>query len=351
MKPIDRRTLCVRAAGQALAWPLLAQGLGARAQTVKAGKAETVTISVVGPGHLLLLPITLAARIGADHAEGLRLQINYVGGGPMAYRDMLIGNADFGAAGMPALAVQRLAGKPVMAVMPITHVPAYTLVVSQRLRSRVKTVADLKGLVIGVKGYVPGGRASSQLMAEYILRKAGVNPGRSNFVAVNLAYENQYAALASGTVDALMSDEPFASRLVEARVAYVLEDYHDLAETRRRLGGLFLNGVVGCSEELIARRPDLVDRLVKSLRQTLIWIGQHSARAIVEQMAPASEVERVALLKVLTKRKNIYSPEGRFSEEQLDAVERFMRATEDTPQGRAFRVRDMINTTWAGRMP
>lgn len=351
MNSIDRRTLCVRAAGQALAWPLLAQGPGARAQTVKTVKAEPVTLSVVGPGHLLLLPVTLAARIGADQAEGLKFQINYVGGGPMAYRDMLIGNADFGAAGMPALADQRLAGRPVVAVMPITHVPAYTLVASQRLRDRVKTVADLKGLVIGVKGYVPGGRASSQLMAEYVLRRAGVNPGRVNFVAVSLAYENQHAALASGTVDAMMSDEPFASRLVESRVAYVLEDYHDLAETRKRLGGLFLNGVVACSEELLARRPALVDRLVKSLRQTLVWIDKHSAREIVEQMAPASEVERVALLKVLTKRKNIYSPEGRFSDEQLDAVERFMQTTEDTPRGRAFRVRDMVNTTWAGRMP
>ena len=348
MSASARRALLAQAARQALAWPLLFHGLGARAQSAR---LETVTLSAVGPGHLLLLPITLAVKIGADQAEGLKLQINYVGGGPMAYRDMLIGNADFGAAGMPALAVQRLAGKPVVAIMPITHVPAYTLVVSSRLRGQVKTVADLAGKVIGVKGYVPGGRASSQLMAEYILRQAGVDPARANFVAVNLAYENQRAALASGTVDALMSDEPFASRMVQARVAYVLEDYHDLADTRRRLGGLFLNGVVACSEELIARRPDLVEKLVKSLRRTLQWIDTHPAQDIVAQMAPASEIERASLLQVLRTRKNIYSREGRFSDEQLDAVDRFMRATEDTPQGRAFRVRDMINTTWAGRMP
>lgn len=344
----DRRTLITQALRQALAWPLLAQGLGARAQTAR---LEPVTLSVVGPGHLLLLPITLAAKMGADQAEGLKFQINYVGGGPMAYRDMLIGNADFGAAGMPALAVQRLAGKPVVAVMPITHVPAYTLVVSQRLRGRVKTVADLKGLVIGVKGYVPGGRASSQVMAEYVLRRAGVDPGRVNFVAVSLSYENQHAALASGAVDVLMGDEPFATRMVQERAAYVLEDYHDLAETRRRFGGLFLNGVVACSEELVARRPEFVEKLVKSLRRALQWIDTHSAQEIVAQMAPATEIERSFLLQVLRTRKNIYSREGRFSEEQLDAVDRFMRATEDTPQGRAFRVRDMINTTWAGRMP
>jgi len=313
LKGWDRRALITQAARQSLAWPLLAHGLGARAQ---ATRLETVTLSVVGPGHLLLLPVTLAAKMGADQAEGLKFQINYVGAGPMAYRDMVIGNADFGAAGMPALAVQRLAGK-----------------------------------VVGVKGYVPGGRASSQVMAEYVLRRAGVDPRRVNFVAVSLSYENQRAALVSGTIDALMGDEPFASRMVQGNAAYVLEDYHDLAEIRRRFGGLFLNGVVACNEELIARRPDLVDKVAKSLRRALQWIDTHSAQDVVAQMALATEIERRSLLQVLKIRKNIYSREGRFSEEQLDTVDRFMRATEDTPQGKAFRVRDMINSTWAGRMP
>jgi len=348
LKGWDRRALITQAARQSLAWPLLAHGLGARAQ---ATRLETVTLSVVGPGHLLLLPVTLAAKMGADQAEGLKFQINYVGAGPMAYRDMVIGNADFGAAGMPALAVQRLAGKPVMAVLPVTHVPAYTLVVGSQLRGRVKTVADLAGKVVGVKGYVPGGRASSQVMAEYVLRRAGVDPRRVNFVAVSLSYENQRAALVSGTIDALMGDEPFASRMVQGNAAYVLEDYHDLAEIRRRFGGLFLNGVVACNEELIARRPDLVDKVAKSLRRALQWIDTHSAQDVVAQMALATEIERRSLLQVLKIRKNIYSREGRFSEEQLDTVDRFMRATEDTPQGKAFRVRDMINSTWAGRMP
>lgn len=52
--------------------------------------------------------------------------------------------------------------------------------------------------------------------------------------------------------------------------------------------------------------------LARATRQALVWIDQHPAREIVEQIASANE---------------------------------------DTPQGRAFRVRDMINTTWAGRMP
>jgi NitT/TauT family transport system substrate-binding protein len=344
MKPVLARRALVHA--------LLLAGLLPRAGAQGAGgRLQSVTLSVVGPGHLLLLPIALAVRLGADEAEGLKFRILYVGGGPMAYRDMLNGNAEFGAAGMPALALQRIAGKPVMAVMPITHVPAYTFVAGRQWRGKVRRVADLAGKVIGVKGYVPGGRASSQVMAEFVLRRAGVDPSRVNFVAVSLSYENQYAALASGSVDALMSDEPFASRMVQARAAYVLEDYHDLAETRQRFGGLFLNGVVAASEELLRQRPELAERLVRALRRTLQWIDGHGAEEIVARLGLSDATERQALTQVLRQRKNIYPRDGRFSDEQLDTVERFMHATEDTPAGRAFRVRDMINDHWAGRMP
>lgn len=342
-----RRALLARL-GQAMVLPGL---LSATAVPAQPGRLQNVSLSVVGPGHLLMLPVSLAARLGADEAEGLKFRLQYVGAGPMAYRDMLIGNADFGAAGMPALALQHLGGKPVVAVMPITQVPAYTLLVAQRLRAQVRSVSDLAGKVIGVKGYVPGGRASSQVMTEFALRQGGVDPSRVNFVAVSLSYENQYAALASGAIDALMGDEPFATRLVQGRVAYVLEDYHDLAETRRRFGGLFLNGVLATSRDLLRENPELVERTVRALRRALVWIDTHNAADMVAQLGLADETERRVLQEVLQRRKNIYTRDGRFSDEQLDTVERFMQATENTPQGRAFRVRDMIHTTWAGRMP
>lgn len=72
------------------------------------------SISVPGPGNLLHLPIPPAGKIGADPAEGLQLDIRYTGGGPQAIRSMLERNSDFAAAaGLPALALQKLSGKPV----------------------------------------------------------------------------------------------------------------------------------------------------------------------------------------------------------------------------------------------
>lgn len=310
-----------------------------------------VTLAVPGPGNLLTLPLPLAARIGADRAEGLTFDIQYVGGGPQALRSMLERNCDFACAGLSALSLQKHNGKPVYSVVAMTRVPAYTLLVRQALRGQIRRIADLRGRVVGVKGHVPGGRSTSQLFAEYLLMLAGVAPDQVNYVSAGQSYDSQHAALASGAVDAVVADEPFATRLAREKVAFVLADYHDPDTTRRLMGGLFLNAVLGTREDMLQERPEVVGKVVRAVQRSLAWIAGHSAEQMVEALAPAGPEERAALLEVLRRRRNIYTPDGRFSNEQLDSVERFLHATEPSMKARGFRVRRVVEARWAGSMP
>ena len=316
-----------------------------------AAEALRVAVAVPGPGNLLFLPITLAHSINADRAEGLELDIHYIGGGPQAFRDMLERNTDFAAGGLAALALQRLNGKPVVCIVPTTRVPAYTLLVRIGLKGKVRRIADLAGKVVGVKGHVPGGRSTSQLFTEHVLSLSGVKPDRVNYVSVGQAYDSQHAALSGGTVDAIMGDEPFATRLVKAKVAYALADFHDLETTRKLMGGLFLNGHVATREDFLSSRPDVVEKMVKAIKRTLVWIDRHSAREIVDALAMPNAEEREAMYEVLKIRKNVFSPDGSFSDEQLDSVDRFLHATETSEASRAFSVRSIVKDHWAGRVP
>ena len=331
--------------GQLAATGLLALS---RPRPALAAPLTRASISVPGPGNLLFLPLTLARHIGADQAEGLELDIRYSGGGPQSFRAMLERNCDFSAGGFSALALQRISGQPVLCIAPLTRVPAYTLLVRVSLRQRVRKIADLKGLVVGVKGHVPGGRSTSQLFTEYVLSRAGVAPDQVNYVSAGQSYDSQHAALASGTVDAIMGDEPFATRLVRQKVAYTLADFHDPRTTRRQMGGLFLNGMVATREDMVANRPEEVEKMVRTVHRTLVWIASHPAHELVEALAPANSDERQALLAVLSQRKNIYSRDGRISAEQLATAERFLHATEKTPAAQAFRVASLVETRWAG---
>jgi NitT/TauT family transport system substrate-binding protein len=318
---------------------------------VQAAAPIRTAIAVPGPGNLLFLPITLAAKIGADQAEGLELDIRYIGGGPQAYKSMLEQNVDFSAGGLPALALQRLSGKPVVCIAPTSRVPAYTLLVRNSLKGKVRNIADLAGKVVGVKGHVPGGRSTSQLFTEHVLKRAGLAADRVNYVSIGQAYDSQHAALATGAVDAIMGDEPFVTRLVKQKMAYVLADFHDLNATRQLMGGLFLNGQVATREDFIASRPDVVEKMVKTIKRTLVWIDTHSAREMSDALGFSDTQEGEAMLDVLKVRKNIYSPDGRISDEQLASVDRFLHATEISPAAQAFSVRTIVNARWAGTMP
>jgi len=343
----DRRHLLTRAGRWAVAGGWALTGL-------RVGRAATpgrVAIAVPGPGNLLFLPVTLASRISADHVEGLELDLQYVGGGPQAFRAMLDGSCDFSAGGFSALALQKINGQPVKCIAPLTRVPAYTLLVRSAFRGKVRKIGDLRGLVIGVKGHVPGGRSTTQLFTEHLLDQAGISPTEVNYVPAGQSFESQYAALASGSVDALMGDEPFATRMVRQKVAYVLADFHDLQTTRKEMGGLFLNGMIATRDDVIVRQPELVEKMVKTVQRTLDWIARHSARQMVDALGPAGGEEAESLWAVLRRRKNIYNSDARFSQEQLGAAERFLHASEKTTQARAFRVAGLVDDRWAGSAP
>lgn len=340
----ERRRYLVHAGQWALAAGATAWLPPARA----ALEFTTVSLGVPGPGNVLYMPATLAARLGMDRAEGLVFDIRYMGGGPQAFRDMVGRNVDFALGGLSALALQRLNGRPVKSVLAINSVPAYTLLVRSDLRREVKRVADLSGRVLGVKGHVPGGRSTTQLVTEYVLARSGLKPSSVNFVSVGQAYDSQHAALLSKTVDALMGDEPFASRMVREKAAFVLADFHDMQTVRDTFGGLFLNSQMCTREDVIAQQPQLVARVVAAMRNTLGWLRDHSAAEVVAALGLAGDEERRAMREVMRAYKQMYSRDGRFSAEQLSTVERFLHATEPLAWERGFRIDTLVDARWAG---
>jgi len=50
-------------------------------------------------------------------------------------------------------------------------------------------------------------------MIEYMLIRAGIAPESVNYLPAGQSYQEQHDALASGSIDALMGEEPFSSRL------------------------------------------------------------------------------------------------------------------------------------------
>lgn len=308
-----------------------------------------LTISIPGPGNMLFLPIELANKIGADMAENAVLDIRFFGGGPLAYKDMLEKNSDFSAGGMAALAEQRARGNPVVSIAPISQVPGYSLMVRSDLKDKVKTIADLKGRVIGVKGHTKGGRSTTQMFTGFMLQRNGLKEEEVSFLSSGQSYQDQHAALASGTVDAIMADEPFASRMKKEGIGIYLADFHDTRAVRKLLGGLFLNAQIASREDFVAAHPELAEKMVRINRRTLAWIRNHSAQQIVDALNLPTPEARDALRDTLEKYKDMYHPDGRFSDEQIHTTEAFFhKVLQDDPAARSLSFDSFIQKKWAG---
>lgn len=308
-----------------------------------------ITLATAGPGNLSHLPVDLIKKIGADRAEGVDLTVRYFGGGPLAFKDMLEKNADFAVAGAPALAGLRQRGEPVVSIAAVNRVPTFVLMVRTSLKGKVKKIADLQGRVIGVNTSSAKTRSTSQQVAEFALRQAGVPLTRVNFVPAGQSLEDQLASLDSGAVDAIMGDEPFASRLRETGKVYFLMDLHDLKACRAAMGGLFLNAQLATRTDIIRTDPDKAERMVRVLRRTLLWIAAHSAEEIGAQLGLDDPAARAALVQTLRRHKAIYSPEGAFTREQVRVAEQFYRVNNAAdPKAAEFSFDAMIETRWAG---
>ncbi len=311
---------------------------------------STLVIALPGPGSLIYFPIELAKKIGADTAEDSMLELRYFGSGPQAIRDMLDRNSDFSASGIPALAEQKAKGNPVQSISALTRVPGYALLVRSSYKGKIRKIADLKGHVIGVTGHTKSGRSTSQMIAEYLLAQAGMAPDSVSFIPTGQSYEDQLASWQSGTVDALIAVEPFASRFIKQGTAYTLVDLYDLEVVRKLMGGLFLNGQVATRDDVIAKHADRVQKMARIMRRTLQWINQHSAAQIADVMQYDDVQERAALIQVLTKYKDIYTPEGAFSALQVDAAERFFHQVQTGyATSTDLQFEDLIDERWAGK--
>lgn len=307
-----------------------------------------VSIALPGPGSLPYLPVELMTRIGADADEGLKVSLRYFTGGPLALKDMLAGNSSFVALGFSALAQTADIQGKAYSVVSLTHVPAFTLMVSNTLKGKVKTVADLRGRSIGIPTSSKSGKSVGQQLTEFLLIKADVSLSDVNLVSSGMNQEHHAVALKSGMVDALIINEPSATKLEATNAAYRLADLHDPATTRRHFGSLIQYTQVATRQDVIREQADKVNRVVAALLRTLKWIQQHSPREIADRMGIADKKQHAILVSVLEKHKGMFSPDGVFSAETLKGTAALIQAISDEP-GRTSDLDALVDDQWVGR--
>jgi NitT/TauT family transport system substrate-binding protein len=297
-----RRALVAAAGGAALAF-----AAGTRAQTLEKSK---VTIAVGGKNLLYYLPLSIAEELKYFKAEGLDVEIVDFAGGAKALQAVVGGSADVVSGAFEHTLNMQAKGQPMRAFVLQGRAPQIVLAVSNKAMPNYKSIADLRGKKIGVTA--PG--SSTNILANYVLGKAGIKPNEVSIIGVG-ASQGAVAALRSGQIDAISNLDPVITILQRGGDIKIVSDTRDVAEADRVFGGPMPAGCLYAPMAFLERNPNTAQALVNAVVRADKWIQQAGASEIIKVVPESYQLgDRALYVDAFLKAKGALSPDGMFPE-------------------------------------
>lgn len=222
----------------------------------------------------LNLPSLVAYANGDFRTQGIDVTDFVTGSGGTLRIAMITREFDFGLFAFVHVPLARLAGSPWKALLSLHDLEIFSLIVRSPLKDSVKTVEALRGRTVGFS--TPG--SGSWYMGEVYFKKSGLDPDRDvRYLSLGGDPGVFFTALKTGRVDAVSSWEPTTTRAIEEGVAYPLVPIWEPREHQRWVGGKALSLMLVTREDVIARNPGLVRRVMEAHRRGLEFIRTHTS--------------------------------------------------------------------------
>jgi len=289
--------LSIGAASVGMAVPAIA-----RAQALERSK---VTIAVGGKGALYYLPLTIAEQLGYFKAEGLDLEIVDFAGGSAALRAVVGGSADV-VSGAYEHTINLQSRKQYFTAFVLQgRAPQIAVAVSTKASS-YKTIADLKGMKIGVTA--PG--SSTNMVANFVLSKAGLKPSDVSFIGVGTG-NAAIAAMRSGQIDAIANIDPVITMLQQKGDVKIIADTRTLKGTEDLFGGPMPAGCLYAPEAFVKKNPNIVQALTNAMVKAARWLQQAGPSDIIKTVPEAYLLgDRALYLDAYNNVRDAISPDG-----------------------------------------
>ncbi|HID91069.1 TPA: ABC transporter substrate-binding protein [Candidatus Bathyarchaeota archaeon] len=244
--------------------------------------------------------------------EGIEAEYISFPSGGKAREALIAGDLDFASLSTVHVPLARIAGRPLKAILAMHSREIFTLLVRADLKDRVKGVADLKGLTVGFSS--PG--SGSWAFAIYFLQQAGLDPERDVELLPVDGVTVMYSALKTRKVDATVSWDPLTTVAIMEGEAYPLIDLYDPKQHEECLGKEAMSQILVTREDVIAKYPDLVRRVVRAHEKALKFIKEAPPEEVAELIAPIFEgVKEEVLIEIVRRVKAATPPDGSLSEE------------------------------------
>lgn len=336
MRSIRRKVL-----GSMMAAPVAA-ALPAHA-VVKGIEKPRVKIAVGGKNLFYYLPLTIAEQRGFFKDEGLEVEISDFAGGSAALRAVVGGSADVVSGAYEHTINLQAKGQYFTAFVLQGRAPQIVLAVSAKNMPDFKSVADLKGRKIGVTA--PG--SSTNMMANFVLAKAGLKPTDVSFIGVG-ASAGAVTAMRSGQIDAIANLDPVISMLERDGTVKVVSDTRTLKDTQAVFGGPMPAGCLYAPSDFIARNPNTTQALANAMVRALKWLQAAGPSDIVKTVPEAFLLgDRALYLDAWMKVREAISPDGLIPDAGAQTALRTLGAFNKSLQGRTIELERTYTNAFA----
>jgi NitT/TauT family transport system substrate-binding protein len=275
---------------------------------------EPVTLAYSQLGLLAHLPWQVALGQKYFEEQGLEPKGYNFESGAKSIAALIGGSADFAANALEHAIKAKAQGKDLLYVFSSTRLPGFGLAVASTQKGEIKSVADLKGKLVGVSGI----GAASHVLLDYVLRKNGVDPKEVKVIAVGLS--TFPPALEGGKIVAGMAGEPFFSRMLAKGTAFSLGNLSSLKDAQAILGGEYVFSGAITRPDVIAKRPQVVQKVVTALVKASHFIETKTPEQIADAVAAELVGDRAQYIEALRASREIYAPHGLVTPAGVDNV-------------------------------
>ncbi len=268
--------------------------------------ADVVKIEVGGLSKQIYLPFMLAQQLGFYKRYGVNVELVDEPAGGDATNDMVAGGVQLTGGFFDHNIDLQILGKSSESVAVLLKSPGEVELCRIDLQGKIKTPADWIG---GVNVGVTGLGSSTNFITRAIGAAAGVKASDMHSVVIG-AGATFIAAFTNKTVDCGMTTEPTISKILQAKLGYVLTDLRYGDKTKAALGHNYVATTVYGMTDWINSHPAQVQGVVSAMYDTMAWIDAHTALQIAKAM-PADYYAGVGLdtyVAALNDEKVMYNP-------------------------------------------
>jgi len=252
--------------------------------------------------------LTIAEQLGYFKAEGLDVTIVDFAGGSRALQAVVGGSADVVSGAFEHTINMQFKGQPMRAFVLQGAAPQIVLGVNPKTMPNFKSVADLKGKKIGVTA--PG--SSTNVLANFVLAKAGLKPSDVSFVGVG-AGSGAVAAMRAGQIDAMSNLDPVITLLTRSGDMRIVTDTRNMAEAEKVFGGPMPAGCLYAPQPFLDKNPNTAQAMANAMVRANKWIQQAGGGDIIK-VVPESYLlgDRAVYIEGFLAAKQAMSADGSF---------------------------------------